>query len=84
MSACYGLIMQLTQSSELERFKADRKISAANAQGVDLQRRQLERDIENVRAVIAAAGEFRKLIQTVLQRIDTFAVPSTAGLLEAA
>jgi hypothetical protein len=89
LSVCYGLIMQLTQSSELSRFKADRKISAANMEGIDLQRRQVERDIENVRAVTAAAGEFRKLVHSVLQRMESFAIPSasgrkTAGLLEAA
>jgi hypothetical protein len=84
LAVCYGLIMQLTQSSELTRFKADRKISAANAQGADLQRRQVQRDIENVRAVIAAAGEFRKLVQTVLEQMETFAIPSNPGLLEAA
>jgi len=84
LSVCYGLIMQLTQSSELSRFKADRKISAAHLDGVELQRRQVERDIENVRAVLAAAGEFRKLMQTVLDRMEGFAVPTAPDLLEAA
>ena len=51
---------------------------------MNLQRRQVERDIENVHAVISATGEFRKLIQTVLARMETFSVPSTPRLLEAA
>jgi hypothetical protein len=84
LSVCYSLIMQLTQSSELSRFKADRQISAAKVEGVDLQRRQVERDIENVRAVIAAAGEFRRIVQTVLEGLATFVVPSRSNLLEAA
>jgi hypothetical protein len=84
LSVCYGLIMQLTQSTELNRFKADRKISAEHLEGVDLQRRQVERDIENVEAVIAAAGDFRKLIATVLARMERFAAPSAGQLLEAA
>jgi hypothetical protein len=84
LSVCYGLIMQLTQSTELTRFKADRKISAEHLEGVDLQRRQVERDIENVQAVIAAAGEFRNLIGTVLARVESFAIPSAPDLLEAA
>jgi hypothetical protein len=84
LSVCYGLIMQLTQSTELSRFKADRKISAEHLEGVDLQRRQVERDIENVRAVIAASGDFRKLISTVLARMESFAPPSAEQFLEAA
>jgi hypothetical protein len=84
LSMCYGLIMQLTQSSELSRFKADRKICADKLEGVDLQRRQVQRDIENVQAVIAAAGEFRKLVQSVLLRMESFTDRSSPRLLEAA
>jgi hypothetical protein len=84
LSMCYGLIMQLTQSTELSRFKADRKISADKLEGVDLQRRQVHRDIENVQAVIAAAGEFRKLVQSVVVRMETFTDRISRCLLEAA
>jgi hypothetical protein len=84
LDSSYGLIMQLTQSSELNRFKADRQIAAAKIDGLDLQRRQLQRDIENVQAVIKAAGEFRKLMRSVMERMESFVTPAAARLLEAA
>ena len=65
LSKCYGLITQLTQSSELSRFKADRQISAARVSGTEKQRRQVQRDIENVKAVAAAATEFAALVGCV-------------------
>jgi hypothetical protein len=83
-SVCYSLIMQLTQRTELNRFKADRKIAADKVEGLELQRRQLDRDIENVRAVTSAAGEFRRLIGTVLEQIERFPVPQAQTMLEAA
>jgi hypothetical protein len=84
LSVCYGLIMQLTQSTELNRFKADRQISADNTQGIDLQRRQVSRDIENVRAVIAAAAEFRRIVQQAMDQIQQLAGTEDAALREAA
>lgn len=58
----YDLVMQLTQRSELERFKADTRISLAGVDGTERQRRQVERDIGNVTAVRDAASEFVRLI----------------------
>lgn len=54
----YDLVMYLAQRSELERFKADMAIDGSGAKAGELQRRQAQRDIDNVRAVAAAAERF--------------------------
>jgi hypothetical protein len=61
----YDLVMQLSQRTELERFHADRRISASRADGAERQRRQVQRDVENVRAVIEAAEAFGRLMDQV-------------------
>lgn len=66
---CYSMITQMTQSSELDRFKADRKLRASKASGIEKQKRQVSRDIENVRSVMLAAGEFQKLMTDVTGRL---------------
>jgi hypothetical protein len=66
LGECYELLVQLTQTTELQRFHRDRAIAASRAKGSDKQRRQVLRDIENVKAIEAAAGEFRKLTDTVI------------------
>src|SRR5205814_6018788 len=73
LGGCYQLIIQLTQTSELKRFQADRKIEATKASGSERQRRQVERDIDNVRSVIEAAREFRELIEQVVAGFEHFA-----------
>jgi hypothetical protein len=62
----YDLATQLTQSTELQRFKADRKINAAKLTGEELQQRQVGRDIDNVQGVADAAKEFQKLMDEVI------------------
>ena len=62
----YDLVTQLTQATELQRFKADRTISAARLDGIELQRRQVARDIENVRGVLHAAEDFMELMDDVI------------------
>jgi hypothetical protein len=71
--ACYQLIMQLSQNTELERYKADRKISASKVDGVEKQRRQVQRDIANVQHVVDASVEFQRLMDLTLERLDRFA-----------
>ena len=66
---CYDLITQLTQFAELQRFERDRKVAASRASGSDRQRRQVERDIDNVRSIISAAGEFEALMEEVIGRL---------------
>ncbi|MGB7158706.1 MAG: 6-hydroxymethylpterin diphosphokinase MptE-like protein [Tepidisphaeraceae bacterium] len=66
----YDLIMQLSQLTELARFHADRKISASRIDGFERQRRQVIRDIENVRGVTDAAREFQLLMRQVIVHLS--------------
>ena len=63
---CYDLVTQLTQHTEFERFKTDRRISASKVNGVELQRKQVGRDIENVRGIMNAAVDFQTLMTEVI------------------
>ncbi len=65
LNGCYELILQLTQQSELQRFQRDRKLEAEKVRGVHRQRRQVQRDIENVRAMAEAAAVFERLMRRV-------------------
>jgi hypothetical protein len=66
---CYDLIVQLTQFSQMRRFKADRKLIASRAQGVERQRRQVSRDIDNASAMAQAAAEFIELVGEVIGQL---------------
>lgn len=81
LSSCYTLIMQLSQKSELQRFRADQRISATKADGYERQRMQVQRDIDNVRSVIETAAEFQSLMRDTIERVGQF---SQAPLREAA
>jgi hypothetical protein len=72
LGACYDLITQLTQPTELKRFEADRKIAASRVSGMDRQRLQVERDIENVIGVMQAAGDFQQLMDEVISSLASF------------
>ena len=65
----YDLITELTQTSQLERFNADRRISAAKVEGVERQRMQVARDVENVRGVMGAAKDFAQMVRGVVETI---------------
>jgi hypothetical protein len=67
---CYDLITQLTQFTELQRFERDRKLAASKASGADRQRRQVERDIDNVKSVIDASRQFQSLLADVIDRLS--------------
>lgn len=72
----YDLVTQLTQQTELQRFQRDRKIAAGKLTGIELQRRQIERDIENVRAVEQAAIAFAAMMTEGIQRLLAFTDPA--------
>jgi hypothetical protein len=72
LSSCYNLVMQLTQKTEMQRFKADRNIAAAQVEGTERQRRQVARDMENVEAVLEAAGEFHRLMAGAIDNVLRF------------
>jgi hypothetical protein len=69
LGPCYDLILQLTQSSELDRFQRDRRISAETTKGLERQRRQVQRDVENVKSVTAAAEAFIQLMDETLSHL---------------
>jgi hypothetical protein len=78
LGATYDLVTQLTQQTELARFQRDRQINAdKKLTGTALQRKQIERDIENVRAVENAAREFQKLMDDVVHKLLHFTDPAT-------
>ena len=66
----YDLVTELTQSSQLKRYEADRKLSAARVDGTEKQRRQVMRDVENVRGVAEAASEFQTLMTDVIEHVS--------------
>jgi hypothetical protein len=71
LGACYDLIVQLTQKTELKRFQADRQLSAAEKKldATEKQRRQVGRDIVNVRGIADAAAEFQALMREVIESL---------------
>ncbi|HZN64752.1 MAG TPA: 6-hydroxymethylpterin diphosphokinase MptE-like protein [Tepidisphaeraceae bacterium] len=70
LGATYDLVTQLTQGTEMRRFKADRSLSASKQlDGPERQRRQVTRDVDNVRAVAEAAREFQCLMDEVIDRL---------------
>lgn len=71
LGACYDLITQLCQKSELARFEADRRLAAAKVDGAERQGRQVERDIQSVRNLISAAVEFQALMENVTAHVSS-------------
>jgi len=69
LGATYDLITELTQTTQLHRFNADRKISAAKLEGFEKQRHQVARDVENVRGVMDAARDFENMVSNVIDSI---------------
>lgn len=82
----YDLVTQLTQQTELRRFEHDRKLAASKVDGTERQRRQVSRDIDNVRAMIDAAAEFQMLMGDVIEQLKTQSSlkPARAAAQEAA
>jgi hypothetical protein len=71
LGSCYDLITHLTQQSELNRFKSDRKIAGARISAVNRQRLQVQRDIENVRSMGEAAADFQSMIGQAIDLLST-------------
>jgi len=68
----YHLVTQLTQQSELKRFLADRRIASDELSATAKQRRQVERDIDNVSAIATAAREFQATLTDAIDRVRAF------------
>lgn len=70
LDSTYNLVTQLTQKSELQRFRSDRAVSAPGLDATERQRRQVSRDIENVRAVMSATREFGAMVLEVMAQLE--------------
>lgn len=71
LNNCYELVTQLSQQTELARFHSDRRIAASGASGLELQRKQVQRDILNVTGVADAAREFQQLMHDCAQQLES-------------
>ncbi len=74
LARTFSLVMQMSQSSELQKFRADRRISAARVDGAEKQRRQVMRDIDNVESIVVAAVEFQTLMRHCVARVQEFSI----------
>lgn len=68
----YDLVTELNQRSQLDRFGADRRIRMAKLDPAETQRRQVERDIANVRSVLEAAERFVTMMDEASGRLEVF------------
>ena len=76
----YDLVAQMTQRSELDRFRADRALAAdGSVTGAEKQRRQVTRDLENVAAIADAADAFAALVDDAAGRVIRFAPAGGSG-----
>lgn len=73
---CYELVTQLSQQTELTRLRNDCLLAACKASGEERQRRQIDRDIANVKSVLEAAEQFQKLMDEVIDRISAMEPPN--------
>ncbi len=65
----YDQVMQFSQQTELKRFERDRLLAAGRLKGFDRQKSQVDRDIENVQAVIAAAELFSQAMTEAAEEL---------------
>ncbi len=63
LQPAYDLVQHINQTGALRRFKADREIHVETLDERERQRRQIERDIDNVNWTADAAGELADLLR---------------------
>jgi len=68
----YRIVNATTQLAELQRFTADRKLEAADAQGADRAQRQLVRDIAFVTSIQDAARKVITMLDETIARLDAY------------
>ncbi len=62
LGPAYDLVQRINQTGAFNRAKADREINLSDLDGPERQRRQIERDITNVRWLEDAAAEVARLL----------------------
>lgn len=65
----YDLVMYLAQKSEFDRFKKDMAIQGRELDPKDRQFRQVQRDIDNARAILDASDAFIALMEDARGRL---------------
>jgi len=58
----YQMVSAMIQHAELVRFSADRRLNLADVEGVTRARRQLDRDIQFVEAVIEGTEALKDIL----------------------
>lgn len=66
----YRMVSSVTQHAELQRFAADRKLSLADVDARDRARRQLERDIHFVEAMLEGTDALKGILTGCNERLD--------------
>ena len=66
----YEMISAVSQHAELQRFSADRRLAMGEHDDVSRARRQLDRDIRYVEAIIEGARATREILIDCLARFD--------------
>lgn len=66
----YRMVSSVSQHAELQRFAADRRIGATNLDSKELARRQLDRDIRFVEAMIEGAEALQEILRECRDRFE--------------
>jgi hypothetical protein len=66
----YRMVSSVTQHAELQRFAADRRLSVADMDTKARARRQLERDVRFVEAIMEGAEALKGIMADATQRLD--------------
>ena len=66
----YRMVSSVTQHAELQRFAADRRLSVADVDAKARARRQLERDIQFVEAILEGADALKQILTGCCERFD--------------
>ena len=66
----FRMVSDVSQLAELRRFTADAKLTASDARGAELARRQLTRDVEFVNGMIEGADALEEILTGCLARFD--------------
>jgi hypothetical protein len=69
LKGTFNIIQQLNSLGTFKRAKADRKITRRDLSGIEKQRAQIERDLENVRWIKEACDEAMDIFSQALVRL---------------
>ena len=70
LSHAFTLVNNLNTVGAFKRARTDRAIDNAGLSGIERQRRQLERDVENVDWLVQACDELLDIIRDALRRVE--------------